>query len=164
MFGKKTRVSIKNRRLTIFAEDALHPGVTTLPLDHALSGNFELAAQEGGLHALTFKPSGKKTADVVAQYADPGKAGKALETVFAKLNKGQNEGGPFWRIVKIILIIVIAVVVMQWLLTAYGFLLLSNENKAAQGGDSSAKLPLGEPIPVEDYIRQTQSATQGAQP
>lgn len=160
MFGKKTRVSIKYNRLTIFAQDAQEPGVTTMALDHAMSGNFELASQNNGLTALVFKPSGKKTLETLAVYDRYDKGARALQSVFRTLNRGRGEGSLFWKIVKIVVIIIVAVVAAQWLITAYGFMLLSDDGTksgASVVGASGQVLPVGEPMTVDDFVLKTQS-------
>ena len=149
-----TKAQVKDGRLAIFAQDAIHPAATTLPLEQAQSGAFEIVS-EGALAKLSFRPAGRKTADVLATYNSTAKAERALKQVYAALGGGSSR---FGKILKILGWIAGGIVALFILL-----LILSNGAQQSTAPDGNAApvsadqpLPVGVPFPVDDFVAQTQ--------
>lgn len=159
----KTKVSVKDGRLSVFASDARTPSVSAWGLDQISSGVFEIAAAENEGHALVFKPAGKKTAETVAVYNAPKQAQAALRAVFAALETRRKSGflSGIGGIVKVGAVLVVSIIVLMWLLSGMiGSMVVpdvTDDGQIVEVPDADSELPVGEPFPVEDFVRKTQS-------
>ncbi len=152
--SKKTKASVKDGRLTVFASDARTPSVNAWGLDQVSSGAFEVAPAENEGSALVFKPGGKKAAETVAVYNTAKQAGEALETVFAALNsRGKSNvfASGLKGILKVAGIIVAIILVFSLLSWFFG----APATVPVGAPQSSGELPVGEPFPVNDFVRET---------
>lgn len=165
MFGKKTKVSVQDGRMTIMTDDARTPGVVSLMIDQVRNGSFETATAENDGHALVFKPQGRKTVDTIAVYNSSDKASKAMKAVFDALRRKSQSGGGFWRgLFKVLLILVLLLGVLflagSWALNSIVNDIvptLTDETAATQPVTEDTTLPVGEPFPAEKFIDATQS-------
>ena len=157
--SKKTKASVKDGRLTVFAADARTLAVTAWGLDQVSSGAFELSPAENEGTALVFKPSGKKAAETVAVYNTSKQAEAALTAVYGALNNRHKQGsGFFGSTLKSILKITAIIVGVLLLLGFISTLFMPSDIDDPNYGETSlnvGELPVGEPFPVDDYVRQT---------
>lgn len=158
--SKKTKASVKDGRLTVFAADARTLAVTGWGLDQVSSGAFELAPAENEGTSLVFKPSGKKTAETVAVYNTAKQAEAALNAVYTALNNRHKQGGGFLgstlkSILKITAIIIGVLLLLGFISSLFFPSDMGGDPNYGETSLSPGELPVGEPFPVDEYVRQT---------
>lgn len=157
----KTKAHVKDGRLVILAQDALEPGMTSMALDQAQSGGFEITDAGNGVCKLSFRPAGRKTGDLLASYASRARAERALRNIFVALGGGSSRLGKIAKIIGIVLLVLIALFVL--------LLILVPDAETPSVGEAPVSatttvpapdepLPVGEPFPVDDFVRQTQGS------